>query len=52
MVKYSSGDQKKKTKAIYVLEARLKTFSTRFENHEIDRKQYLQGLSFFAANKN
>jgi hypothetical protein len=40
----TSGDQKKKTKAILALEVRLKTLSTRFENHEIDRKQHLEGL--------
>jgi len=51
MLKFNSGDQKKKTKAILALEVRLKTPSTQFENHEIDRKQYLEGLSFFMANK-
>ncbi len=52
MLKFSSGDQKKKTKAISALEDRLKTLSTRFKNREIDWKQYLAGLSFFVANKN
>jgi hypothetical protein len=47
MLKFSSGDQKKKTKAILALEVRLQTLSTRFENHEINRKQYLEELSFF-----
>jgi hypothetical protein len=50
MLEFSSGDQKK-SKAILNLEVRLKTLSTRFENHEIDGKQYLEGLSFFGANK-
>jgi hypothetical protein len=51
MLNFSGGDQNKKTKTVLALEARLKTLSTRFENHEIDRKQYLQGLSFFVANE-
>jgi hypothetical protein len=51
MLKFSSDDQKKKTKAISALEVRLKTLSTQFENNEIDRKQYFEGLSFFVANK-
>jgi hypothetical protein len=51
MLNFSIGDQKKKTKEILALEVRPKTISTRFENHEIDRKQYLEGLSFFVANK-
>ena len=51
MLKFNGGDQKKKTKVVLALEARLKTLSTRFENDEIDRKQYLEGLSFFVANK-
>ena len=46
-----NGDQKKKTKAILALEVRLKTLSNRFENGEIDRKQYLEALSFFVADK-
>ena len=51
MLKSSSGNQKRKTKAILALEVRLKTLSNRFENGEIDRKQYLEALSFFVANK-
>ncbi len=51
MLKSSSGNQKRKTKAILALEVRLKILSTRFENYEIDRKQYLEGLSLFVANK-
>ncbi len=51
MLKFSSVDQKKKTKAIVALEVRPKKLSTRFENHEIDQKQYLEGLPFFVANK-
>jgi hypothetical protein len=51
MLKFSGGDQNKKTKTVLALEARLKTLSTRFKNHEIDHKQYLEGLSFFVANK-
>ena len=51
MSKFNSGDQKKKTKAFLALEVRLKTLATRFENDEIDRKQYLEALSFFVANK-
>jgi hypothetical protein len=51
MLKPSSGNQKKKTKVILALEVRLKILSTRFKNDEIDRKQYLEGLSLFAANK-
>jgi hypothetical protein len=51
MLKFNGGDQKKKTKVVLALEVRLKTLSTRFENDEIDRKQYLEGLSFFVANK-
>jgi hypothetical protein len=50
MSKFNSGDQKK-TKAVLALEVRLKTLATRFENDEIDRKQYLEALSFFVANK-
>jgi hypothetical protein len=46
MFKFSSGNQKKKTKAILTLEVRLKTFSTRFENDEIDRKQSLEGSHY------
>ena len=51
MIKFSCGEQKKKTKAVLALEFRLKTLGTRFENDEIDRKQYLEGLSMFVANK-
>jgi hypothetical protein len=51
MLKSSSSNQKRKTKAILTLEVRLKILSTRFENYEIDRKQYLEGLSLFVANK-
>jgi hypothetical protein len=51
MLKFIGGDQNKMTKAILALEARLKTVSTRFENHEIDRKHYLEGLSLFVTNK-
>ncbi len=46
----SSGNQKK-SKAILALELRLKIFSARFENNEIDRKRYLEGLSLFVPNK-
>jgi hypothetical protein len=52
MLKCSCGNQKKKSKAILALEVRLKTLGTRFKNDEIDRKQYLEGLSMFVANKN
>ena len=52
IVKFSCGEQKKKTKGVLALEVRLKTLGTRFENDKIDRKQYLEGLSFFVANKN
>ena len=51
MLKYSCGNQKKKSKAILALEVRLKTFGTRFENDEIDRKQYPERLSMFVVNK-
>ena len=51
MVKFSWGDQKKKIKAILALEVRIKTLGTQFENDEINRKQYLEGLSLFVANK-
>ena len=51
MLKFTNDDQKKKTKAILALEVRLKTLSNRFENGEIDRKQYLEALSFFVADK-
>jgi hypothetical protein len=52
MLKFSSGDQKeKKGKAILALQVRLKRLTTRFENVEIDRKQYFEGLSFFVANR-
>ena len=51
MIKFSCGEQKKKTKAVLALESRLKALGTRFENDEIDRKQYLEGLSMFVANK-
>jgi hypothetical protein len=47
-------DQVKKTFShLYIesLEVRLKTLSTRFENDEIDRKQYLERLTFFVANQ-
>ncbi len=50
MLNFSSGDQKKKTKAMLTLEIRLKILSIRFANHETDRKQYLEGLSCFVAN--
>ena len=51
MLKSSRGDEKKKTKAILDVEGRLKMLSTRFENDEIDRKEYLQALSLFVVNK-
>ena len=51
MLKFTNGNHKKKTKAILALEVRLKTLSTRFEDEEIDRKQYLEALLFFVANK-
>jgi len=51
MLKFSSGDQTKKTKAVLALEVRLQTLGTRFENHEINRKQYLEELSFFLDNQ-
>jgi len=51
MLKSSSGNQKKKSKAILALELRLKILSARFENNEIDRKRYLEGLSLFVVNK-
>ena len=51
MIKFSCGEQKKKTKAVLALESRLKALGTRFENDEIDRKQYLEGLSLLVANK-
>ncbi len=52
MSKFSSSDQKeKKGKAILALEVRLKTLATRAEKDEIiDRKQYVDGLSFFLPN--
>jgi hypothetical protein len=49
MLKFSSGNQKKKIEAILALEVLLKTLSTRFENDEIDRKQYLEGFSLFVV---
>ncbi len=42
MLKFSSGDRNKKSKGTLAHEARLKTLSTQSENHEIDRKQYLE----------
>jgi hypothetical protein len=48
MLNFKSGDQNKKTKGTLTHEARLKTLSTQFENHEIDQKQYLEGLIFRA----
>jgi hypothetical protein len=48
---YSDEDQKKKTKGILVLEVRLIILVTRFEIDDTVRKQYLEGLSFFVANK-
>jgi hypothetical protein len=51
MLKFGSGNQKKKKKTLLALEVRLKILSTRFENDAIDRKQYLEGLSLFVANK-
>jgi hypothetical protein len=51
MLKSSSGNQKKKSKAIWALELRLKILGAQFENNEIDRKRYLEGLSLFVANK-
>jgi hypothetical protein len=49
MSKFRSSDQKeKKGKAIWALEVRLKALTTRAEKDEIiDRKQYVEGLSFF-----
>ncbi len=52
MLKFSSGDRNKKTKGTLAHEGPLKTLSTQFKNDEIDRKQYLEGLSFFVTNKN
>ncbi len=43
--------KKKKTETMLALEVRLKLLSTRFENDKIDRKQYLERLTFFVANK-
>ena len=51
MLKFTNGDPKKKIKAILALEVRLKTLRTLFEDEEIDRKQYLETLSFFVVNK-
>jgi hypothetical protein len=49
VLKFSSTDQKKKTNAIVALEVRLKKLSTRFENHEINRKQYLLRTPIFCG---
>ena len=51
MSKFNSSDRKK-TKPVLALEVRLKSLGTRFENDEIDRKQYLEALSFCVVNKN
>jgi hypothetical protein len=51
ILKSSNGNQKKKSKAVLAFELRLKILSTRFDNNEIDRKRYLEGLSLFVANK-
>ena len=51
LLKCTSGDQKKKTKAVLALEVLLKTLSTRFENDEIHRQQYLEAISYFVTNK-
>jgi hypothetical protein len=44
-----SGAQRKKTKKTNVIQQRIDTLAARFENVEIDLKEYLQGLSLLVA---
>jgi len=44
-----SGKSKIKSKKVCLMQDRLTTLSTRFDNAEIDVHEYLQGLSFFVA---
>ena len=50
-LKILGGSQKKKTKKVLGLQVRLNILSDRFYNDEIDRKQYLDGLSLVVAEK-
>jgi hypothetical protein len=50
-LKLDSGVQKKKNKTASALQSRLDTLRYRFENGEIDRQQYLEGLSLFVADR-
>ena len=51
VLKVLAGGQRKKTKKVLALQVRLNVLSARFDNDEIDRKQYLEGLSLFVAEK-
>jgi len=51
VLKVLGGGQRKKTKKVLALQVRLNVLSDRFDNDEIDRKQYLDGLSLFVAEK-
>ena len=44
-LKLLGGSQKKKSNKALALQVRLNTLNTRFDNDEIDRQQYLEGLS-------
>ncbi|CAF0877561.1 unnamed protein product [Rotaria sordida] len=49
LIHIQTGAQKKKKKKTTVMEQRLQTLSSRFENAEIDLKEYLQSLSLLVA---
>ena len=51
VLKVLTGAQKMKTKKILALQAKINTLAKRFEDDEIDRAEYLAGLSFLVASK-
>ncbi len=51
MLKALTGTQKMKTKKTLALETKINTLAKRFEDDEIDRTEYLEGLSLSVASK-
>ncbi len=51
VLKVLTGAQKTKTKKTLALQAKINTLAKRFEDDEIDRAEYLEGLSLLVASK-
>ena len=51
VLKVLTGAQETKTKKTLALQAKINTLVKRFEDDEIDRAEYLEGLSLLVASK-